>query len=330
MAAPSKLSSIWFLPEERSFATSVGALANNFGATVGFLVGLLVKSKADVPWLMQGEAIAALTVLLAMLVYFPSAPARPPSASASLSAGQELSAMEYARGLLRATKNRDFMLIAIAGGSLSGLFNAWSASLPVVLKYETSISQTQKVWLGFASMASMCLGSVLIGSVAERFFHRRFKRLSLLLQTLAFLAFLWFSLSLPLPFLHGFKLPGSSFVTLLVATALGSCFAGADVPVSYEFGVELVFPEVEALAVSFNVLMNNAVGIVFLFSMSAMSSTTCNLTMVSTCFVGFFMIVLTRESYPRLDREKLAALGEFAGFSFKTGEHPDIDTYTTV
>lgn len=43
MATPPKLSSVWFLPKERSLSTSIGLVANNTGTALGFL--LVKKSR---------------------------------------------------------------------------------------------------------------------------------------------------------------------------------------------------------------------------------------------------------------------------------------------
>lgn len=305
MAAPSKLSSIWFKPEERAFATSVGALANNFGATLGFLIGFAVRTSADVPWLMRGEALACAVLLAVIMAYFPSRPKMPPSATAAISTRQKTPIREFARGLLRAVTNLNYALVAVAGGLMSGTFNAWSASLPVILLHIDALSDDDRVWLGFASMVSMCLGSVGIGAITEKFFHRRLKRLSLILFSLGLASFSLFCVTLPIEWAPKMLLRTRMglFPMLMMATCLGSFFAGGDVPVSYEWGVEATYPEPEALALAFNVLFNNLVGIVFLFTLSRMSVSTANLSMVGTCVICILMTALVKERYPRLDRE---------------------------
>jgi MFS family permease len=86
MAAPPLLSAQWFPDRERTTATAIASLANNFGSAGGFLLGpLLVKEAADLPKLLYAHAALAGANLLLILAYFPTKPSEPPSAAAEVS-----------------------------------------------------------------------------------------------------------------------------------------------------------------------------------------------------------------------------------------------------
>jgi MFS family permease len=46
MAAPPKISSVWFPPDERAAATAAGVVVNSLGNVVGFLLGLVCNQPA--------------------------------------------------------------------------------------------------------------------------------------------------------------------------------------------------------------------------------------------------------------------------------------------
>lgn len=72
MSAPALLSAVWFAPEERALATAIGALANNLGAALGFLLAFVVKGPEDVPLLLQICAGLSCACALCVFVYVSS------------------------------------------------------------------------------------------------------------------------------------------------------------------------------------------------------------------------------------------------------------------
>jgi hypothetical protein len=82
MATPSALSAIWFAPSERTVATAIGSLSNNFGPTLAFLLALPVVNSSGMEWLLFSEAVVALFTFISIFFFFPSLPKTPPSAAA--------------------------------------------------------------------------------------------------------------------------------------------------------------------------------------------------------------------------------------------------------
>ena len=92
-SAPPAVSSAWFPPEERVTATAIGQLLNGLGNGVSFLIARFMvpsSNTSDIP-LLRHEitnylvflAIPPIIFFLCVLIYFPSGPKTPPSASAS-------------------------------------------------------------------------------------------------------------------------------------------------------------------------------------------------------------------------------------------------------
>ena len=91
-SAPPAVSSAWFPPEERVTATAIGALLNGLGNGVSFLIARFMvpsSNTSDLPLLRREIvnylvflAIPPIIFFLCVLIYFPSGPKTPPSASA--------------------------------------------------------------------------------------------------------------------------------------------------------------------------------------------------------------------------------------------------------
>ena len=94
-SAPPAVSSAWFPPEERvtATATAIGALLNGLGNGVSFLIARFMvpsSNTSDLPLLRREIvnylvflAIPPIIFFLCVLIYFPSGPKSPPSASAT-------------------------------------------------------------------------------------------------------------------------------------------------------------------------------------------------------------------------------------------------------
>ncbi|CAF5205856.1 unnamed protein product, partial [Rotaria magnacalcarata] len=85
MAPVSQLSCLWFAPHERTRATTVAIFANNFGATIGFVLSpFIVALPEHVPRLLYVHLGLAFVACVLALLYFPSKPPSAPSAAAEL------------------------------------------------------------------------------------------------------------------------------------------------------------------------------------------------------------------------------------------------------
>lgn len=232
--------------------------------------------------------------------YFPALPRVAPSVSQEFQKTREFHVSEFFRNVFRSLRNWSLVAVTLSAGGLGGIFNAWSASLPVILGSK-NLSNGALQWLGFASIAANLLGSLCAGWFS-RFFHRRLKLLSLLLLGAALLSFVYFALQLEVRAHIG------TFGTLVAASCLGAFFCGADVPVGFELAADLAFPETESTAVGLNVLVNNAVSVVFLAALASLSAATTNTVVCAVCAAGILLLLVSKESYPRLDQDEGSAV----------------------
>jgi hypothetical protein len=143
MAPVSQLSCLWFAPHERTRATTVAIFANNFGATVGFVISpFIVSSPDNVPYLLYFHLGLAFIACVLALLYFPAEPPSAPSAAAELlifhpvNEESSNSWMTFLKDSWHCLTTPSFLLISLAGGLLLGTFGAWTSLYDIILEPE--------------------------------------------------------------------------------------------------------------------------------------------------------------------------------------------------
>lgn len=114
MIMPSKVSAIWFPVNHRSFATAITANAQGFGTGIGFVLISFLTEQYGIRTMLIVQAELALFVAALATIYFPPAPPTPPSPSA------EEDRTPFLQALKMLMCNRNFLLLAISGGAISG------------------------------------------------------------------------------------------------------------------------------------------------------------------------------------------------------------------
>lgn len=141
MAPVSQLSCLWFAPNERTRATTIAIFANNFGLTMGFLINpWMVSLPEHVPRVLYLHLALAFLACILSLLFFPSSPKSPPSAAAILLLNPQTSTSFWI-DLKQCLIKPSFLLIAGAGGLMSGAFSTWASLFDVLLKSEDYTEQ---------------------------------------------------------------------------------------------------------------------------------------------------------------------------------------------
>ena len=114
MSSPPQLSSVWFPPNQRTFATALTTMSQSFGIALGFIIIPYLTRQYDIHTMLYVQAEMALFVALLASIYFPPHPPTPPS----LSAGTER--INFKASLKALVCNRAFLLLAVSGGLVNG------------------------------------------------------------------------------------------------------------------------------------------------------------------------------------------------------------------
>ena len=111
---PPRLSSVWFPPKQRTFATAVMVMAQFMGLALGFIIVPYLTRHYDIHTMLYVTAEMALLSALLATIYFPPRPPTPPSPSATTDRTKFLSSL---KDLMC---NRTFIVLAISGGLITG------------------------------------------------------------------------------------------------------------------------------------------------------------------------------------------------------------------
>ena len=178
-STPPAISAAWFPPRERATATSIGQVLNCFGGGLVYLIaGIIVKtdhtqssscsvqnSSQPQPAINQTEdseiyrtelttylytlAGPPFLLLLLVLLYFPSKPARPPSRSSQLEKNTALT------GFLTLLKNPQAWLILLVNSISSGVPGTWMAMMVTNLtKVESEGQCLSEEWINIVALVS--------------------------------------------------------------------------------------------------------------------------------------------------------------------------------
>ncbi|XP_030081300.1 feline leukemia virus subgroup C receptor-related protein 2 [Drosophila hydei] len=244
LSLPARLAAVWFGPDQVSSATSVGVFGNQLGVAIGFVLPpMLVPNSEDINQVgsdlqLMFYLVAGLTsiLLILMAIFFQDKPPTPPSAAqeaANRLEGLGEQQVSFGQSLKNLLTNRNFIFLLLSYGINVGVFYAISTLLnPVVLKYYPG-HEVDTGRIGLSIVLAGMLGSVVSGIVLDK--THKFKETTLAVYALSMVGMWIFTFTLD---------TGHIAVVYLTASLLGFFMTGY-LPVGFEFGAELTFPEPE-------------------------------------------------------------------------------------
>ena len=173
------ISSTWFPPNQRTTTTAISTVASYIGTALGFIIAPLfvddikdsnipkvdnqyqlnstqVKMyKKQINNLLYSEAGLQLMIFLAILIYYPAKPKKPPSLSAATGR------VDFKNGIKKLLKNYNFLVLATIYGASTGVYGGWCSVLYQNLsEYGISVNAKLVGWLGFVAVISGCFSGV--------------------------------------------------------------------------------------------------------------------------------------------------------------------------
>ena len=194
-------------------------------------------------------------------------------------------------------------------------------------------------WFGFTSTVAAVVGGFVMGAIADsQRFCRHMKLLLLVSAAICFACFCWFIFSVPTP-LAKTPLLGSTTAVLGVAITACGFSLGLLNPLYYELGAEVTYPTPEQysagvitlckepytlhtqrllltiaqtshLHLPSCVLVNNGLGIVFIYCQPYFSDGLMNCAMFVTVAVTGLMMLPVKERYLRRDDDERKKMGD--------------------
>jgi len=333
MAGCLSVSSNWFPPSERNFATSVGQMFNALGLGFSFVLSFLIlpedegdngseegigesrngtdcsNSSLTLDHLTPVDSFNSLmtlqyvhagitTILLFLVVlYFPSKPAKPPSNSAAEERTQ------FREGFSQLVRARDAWLILVAYAFPQCLIQLWQSMMVVNLTQLDGLPVSER-WvtlLGTVLCFTSVAASIAVASLLSRPALRRRMRLSILVLLLLASAFFVVTTMIvegviSVPDLSNFKL--CLYLLLLPGTSL----ALASSPITFELSVETCFPVSEGVIGGWMTGWFNCLGAVFflIFFIPDIGTRWLNFVLPLSVILPLPAVLLVRENYRRM------------------------------
>eukprot|EP01044_Picomonas_judraskeda_P005843 COSAG03_NODE_567_length_6916_cov_2692.956286_4_plen_485_part_00 len=331
IAAPSRLSALWFPPHQRTTVTAV-ANASFVGAAIGFFLcpAVLNDNPDNVPHLLLITLALASAPLLATLMYCPDHPAVQVSLAVEVVPSKTSGALGPRAFVVETFRvgcgNAQLLILMMVTALSIGIYDGWTGLLPQILTSElpsfdggsgdgSAGTATGADWT--ANEAGMCgmvqtlsciAGQIVFGQIADRCFARRSKILMVLLGTAATASLGWASTMFENPYVpwEPTALMRDQRWRLWVAISVaGACRTGL-IPLLYEVAAELTYPVPEGTSAGLIVIAEHASLIVTLFAAQRVSlaAITC------ACWLGLacstLLLLLVRPKYKRADAEATA------------------------
>ncbi|KAL0967070.1 hypothetical protein UPYG_G00247440 [Umbra pygmaea] len=316
LGMPSKIASVWFGSEEVSTACSIGVFGNQLGIAIGFLVPpILVPNVEDMNELAYHIRImfyitAGVATFLFILVVtvFQERPELPPTkaqATARLIPPEQYS---YTASILRLLRNKPFILLIVTYGLNVGCFYAVGTLLNRMIIDHYPGEELNAGRIGLTIVIAGMVGSLICGIWLDR--TKTYKQTTLAVYLMSFIGMLVYALTLNL---------GHLWVVFLTAGALGFFMTGY-LPLGFEFGVELTYPECEGTSSGLLNCSAQVFGIIFTISQGKIMDTygtlagnifLCVFLLIGSVLTGFIQSDLRRQKANQLSRT--TADGQLAG-----------------
>ncbi|XP_021935727.1 uncharacterized MFS-type transporter C09D4.1-like isoform X2 [Zootermopsis nevadensis] len=241
LSIPPRLAAVWFGSNQVSTACSIGVFGNQLGMAAGFLLPpMFVKNHAniedigsDLSFMFNCTAGVCTFLLILVVAFFQAAPPLPPSPEQALKV-QDASRKEgFFSGVKRLLENRGFILLLFTYGLAVAVINSLCTLLNQLILTYFPGGEEFAGQVGLVFVAGGMVGSVIFGIILDK--THKFKETTVIIYGFAALGMLAFTLTLGL---------GSRILVYGTSTFVG-CFLGGYMPVGFELGSEITYPEPE-------------------------------------------------------------------------------------
>uniref|UniRef100_A0A672PTU0 Feline leukemia virus subgroup C receptor-related protein 1-like n=1 Tax=Sinocyclocheilus grahami TaxID=75366 RepID=A0A672PTU0_SINGR len=277
LGLPSRIASVWFGPREVSTACAAAVLGNQLGVAIGFLLPpVLVPNTADNKELMGHNisimfyGTAGISTLLFFLTVFviKDRPALPPSkAQAVLSTGPAED-YSYKKSIINLFKNKPFILLLISYGIMTGSFYSVSTLLNQMIIFHYPGEELNTGRIGLTLVVAGMFGSILCGIWLDR--------------------------------TKTYKYVYMPHVTTIL---LERFFMTGYLPIGFEFGVEITYPESEGTSSGLLNAFAQVFGIIFTFIQGHLttyySPLSGNIFLCAWIFLGIILTALIKSDLKR-------------------------------
>ncbi|KAG9347546.1 hypothetical protein JZ751_005114 [Albula glossodonta] len=282
LGLPSRIASVWFGPKEVSTACATAVLGNQLGTAIGFLLPpVLVPNTVDDKDLMGKNisimfygtaAISTLLFILTVLVIKDRPPLPPSQAQAVLPDGPSED-YSYKQSIISLFRNKPFILLLLSYG------------------HSTQGEELNAGRIGLTLVVAGMVGSIICGLWLD--YTKTYKMTTLIVYILSFIGMVVFTFTLDL---------GHLILVFFTAGVLGFFMTGY-LPLGFEFGVEITYPESEGTSSGLLNAFAQIFGIIFTLIQGKLTTDYTplvgNLFLCAWIFVGIILTALIKSELKR-------------------------------
>nr|XP_057901949.1 feline leukemia virus subgroup C receptor-related protein 1 [Doryrhamphus excisus] len=242
LGLPSRVASVWFGHKEVSTACATAVLGNQLGVAIGFLLPpVLVPNTPEddeltahnIRIMFYGTAAVSTALFLLTLIVMKDRPPLPPSQAQAVLPVAPPEDYSYRRSIVSLMKNKAFILLLISYGITTGSFYSVSTILNQMIMACYEDQELNAGRIGLTLVVAGMVGSILCGLWLDH--TKTYKMTTLLVNCLTFVSMVVFTFTLNLD---------NIYLVFFTGGMLGFFMTGY-LPVGFEFGVEITYPESE-------------------------------------------------------------------------------------
>ncbi|KAK1795776.1 hypothetical protein P4O66_008839 [Electrophorus voltai] len=299
LGLPSRIASVWFGPREVSTACATAVLGNQLGVAVGFLLPPVLVPNTPKDKVLMGHNIgimfygtAAVSTLLFILtvIVIQDRPQLPPSQAQAVLLTGPAEDYSYSQSIVRLFKNKPFILLLLSYGIMTGSFYSVSTLLnQMIIAHNHSELNAGRI--GLTLVVAGMVGSILCGLWLDH--TKAYKMTTLVVYIISFIGMLVFTFTLDL---------GHLLVVFFTAGALGFFMTGY-LPIGFEFGVEITYPESEGTSSGLLNAFAQVFGVIFTLIQGKLTSDynpqAGNLFLCAWIFLGIILTAMIKSELKR-------------------------------
>ncbi|XP_039873644.1 feline leukemia virus subgroup C receptor-related protein 1 [Simochromis diagramma] len=302
LGLPSRVASVWFGPREVSTACATAVLGNQLGTAIGFLLPpVLVPNTPDnveltghnIMIMFYGTAAVSTVLFVLAVIVIKDRPPLPPSQAQAVLPDSPPEDYSYKQSILNLVKNKAFVLLLITYGIMTGSFYSVSTLLNqmIMVCYENQNQELNAGRIGLTLVVAGMVGSILCGLWLDR--TKLYKITTLIVYILSFVGMLVFTFTLDLKNIH---------LVFVTAGVLGFFMTGY-LPLGFEFGVEITYPESEGTSSGLLNAFAQIFGIIFTLIQGKLTTDhgplSGNLFLCAWIFLGIILTALIKSELKR-------------------------------
>uniref|UniRef100_A0A3B4Z8H9 Choline/ethanolamine transporter FLVCR1 n=1 Tax=Stegastes partitus TaxID=144197 RepID=A0A3B4Z8H9_9TELE len=295
LGLPSRMASVWFGPREVSTACATAVLGNQLGTAIGFLLPpvLVPNTPEDVELtghnisiMFYGTAAVSTVLFILTVIVIKDRPPLPPSQAQAVLPDTPPEDYSYKQSIVNLIKNKAFVLLLVSYGIMTGSFYSVSTLLNQMIM--ACYEELNAGRIGLTLVVAGMVGSILCAQTNKTFVVVVYSALMVGFTQLTFTTVLF------LQTVHAAFKPDPEDTVFFMTGYL---------PLGFEFGVEITYPESEGTSSGLLNAFAQIFGIIFTLIQGKLTTDynplAGNLFLCAWIFLGILLTALIKSELKR-------------------------------